>query len=46
MEGLCSISKDDWRTESAHIGEFFSKLGDRLPPEMAKQNEALAKRLK
>jgi phosphoenolpyruvate carboxykinase (GTP) len=46
MERLCGISKDDWRAENAGIGEFFAKLGDRLPPDLAQQNEALAKRLK
>jgi phosphoenolpyruvate carboxykinase (GTP) len=46
MDALSTISTDDWRAESAGIGEFFAKFGDRLPADLAQQNEALKKRLK
>ena len=45
MDELLSVSKDDWRTEAESIGEFFAKVGDRLPAEMRRQREALVKRL-
>jgi len=45
MDELLSVSKDDWRTEAESIGEFFAKFGDHLPAEMARQREALVKRL-
>jgi phosphoenolpyruvate carboxykinase (GTP) len=46
MEELSAVSKEAWRTEAAGIGEFFDKFGDRLPAEMTRQREALAKRLR
>jgi phosphoenolpyruvate carboxykinase (GTP) len=45
MDELLAVSKDDWRTDAANIGEFFAKFGDRLPPEMERQRAALVKRL-
>jgi GTP-dependent phosphoenolpyruvate carboxykinase len=39
------VSKDDWRAEAQSVGEFFSKFDGRLPGEMEKQRQALAKRL-
>jgi phosphoenolpyruvate carboxykinase (GTP) len=45
MRELLSVSKDEWRTETEGIGKFFDKFGDRLPAEMSRQREALAKRL-
>ena len=45
MRELLSVSRDDWKAETDSIGEFFAKLGDRLPAEMRKQREALVKRL-
>jgi phosphoenolpyruvate carboxykinase (GTP) len=45
MRELLSVSRDDWRAETDSIGEFFAKLGDRLPAEMRRQREALIKRL-
>jgi phosphoenolpyruvate carboxykinase (GTP) len=46
MRELLSVSKDEWRAEAQGIGEFFDKFGDRLPAEMSRQREALAKRLR
>jgi phosphoenolpyruvate carboxykinase (GTP) len=45
MDELLSVAKDDWLKEAESIGEFFAKFGDRLPPEMARQRDALVKRL-
>jgi len=45
MDELLSVSRDEWRTEAEGIGEFFAKLGDRLPAEMARQRKALIDRL-
>jgi phosphoenolpyruvate carboxykinase (GTP) len=45
MEDLLSVSADDWRAEAAGVAEFFAKFGDRLPPEMERQRQALVKRL-
>ncbi|MBI3783676.1 MAG: phosphoenolpyruvate carboxykinase (GTP) [Deltaproteobacteria bacterium] len=42
---LLSVSRDDWRTETQGIGEFFGKFGDRLPKEMEAQRQGLIKRL-
>jgi phosphoenolpyruvate carboxykinase (GTP) len=45
MRELFTVAKDDWRRESENIGEFFAKFGDRLPGEMARQREALVRRV-
>jgi phosphoenolpyruvate carboxykinase (GTP) len=45
MRELLSVSRDDWRGEVDSIGAFFGKFGRRLPDEMARQRDALAKRL-
>jgi phosphoenolpyruvate carboxykinase (GTP) len=45
MDELLSVSKENWRTEAAGIGEFFAKFGDRLPPEMERQRQGLLARL-
>jgi phosphoenolpyruvate carboxykinase (GTP) len=45
MQELLSVSKDDWQTDAANIGEFFAKFGSHLPDEVRRQREALVKRL-
>jgi phosphoenolpyruvate carboxykinase (GTP) len=45
MAELTAVSRDDWRKETASVGEFFAKFDGRLPAEMARQREALEKRL-
>ena len=45
MAELLQISPDDWRSEADNIGEFFGKFGNRLPPQMEEQRQALIKRL-
>jgi phosphoenolpyruvate carboxykinase (GTP) len=45
MAELFAVSREDWRAEAAGIGEFFQKLGERLPAEMERQRRALLDRL-
>ncbi|HUI25877.1 MAG TPA: phosphoenolpyruvate carboxykinase (GTP) [Candidatus Kryptonia bacterium] len=45
MTELLAVSKEDWRAESDSLGDFFGKFGDRLPAEMERQRQSLAKRL-
>lgn len=45
MDELLSVSKSDWKNEADGIGEFFAKFGNRLPPEMEAQRQALIQRL-
>jgi phosphoenolpyruvate carboxykinase (GTP) len=45
MRELTAVSKDDWRTEAAGVGEFYARFGARLPAEMERQRQALEKRL-
>jgi phosphoenolpyruvate carboxykinase (GTP) len=45
MAELTAVSRDDWRKEAASVGEFFARFDGRLPAEMARQREALEKRL-
>jgi phosphoenolpyruvate carboxykinase (GTP) len=45
MKELLTVDAGDWRAEVENIGEFFGKFGDRLPAEMARQREALVRRI-
>jgi phosphoenolpyruvate carboxykinase (GTP) len=45
MRELLTVAPDDWRKEAENVGEFFAKFGGRLPGEMARQREALARRV-
>ncbi len=45
MDELLGVSRESWKEEVEGIGEFFGKLGNRLPAEMEEQRKALAKRL-
>ena len=45
MKELLTVGRPDWKAETESIGEFFGKLGARLPDEMGRQREALVKRL-
>ncbi len=45
MRELLAVSPDDWRAEVTGVQEFFGKFGARLPAEMERQRQALAKRL-
>jgi phosphoenolpyruvate carboxykinase (GTP) len=44
-EALLSIDREDWLREAEDQAEFLQKFGDRLPPEIRKQHEALKGRL-
>jgi phosphoenolpyruvate carboxykinase (GTP) len=45
MDELRTVHAEDWRAEVAGIGEFFAKFGSRLPAEMSRQRDLVAKRL-
>jgi GTP-dependent phosphoenolpyruvate carboxykinase len=42
---LLAIDREDWLREAEDQAEFLAKFGDRLPPEIRKQHEALKGRL-
>jgi phosphoenolpyruvate carboxykinase (GTP) len=44
-EMLLAIDREDWLREAEDQAEFLAKFGDRLPPEIRKQHEALKGRL-
>ena len=46
LEELLSVDKEVWAQETAGIGEFFAKFGDRLPKELAEELETLKANLK
>lgn len=46
LENILSVNKDEWRTESENISQFYSKFGDRLPKELKNQLEQLQENLK
>jgi phosphoenolpyruvate carboxykinase (GTP) len=45
LESLLAVDKAEWQKESADIGAFFATFGDKLPPELTSQREALLARL-
>ncbi|MBA2637897.1 MAG: phosphoenolpyruvate carboxykinase (GTP) [Solirubrobacterales bacterium] len=45
LEELLRVDVDAWRRELPPIREFFATLGDRLPPELADELDALEARL-
>jgi phosphoenolpyruvate carboxykinase (GTP) len=45
MRELLAVDPADWRQEATALGEFFAKFGDRLPPELERQRQALIARL-
>jgi len=45
MRELLTVAPADWRKEADNVGEFFAKFGDGLPDEMARQREALVRRV-
>ena len=45
MDELLRVDRDEWRAEVPVIAEYFEQFGDRLPPEISDQLEALRKRL-
>jgi phosphoenolpyruvate carboxykinase (GTP) len=45
MEELLRVDIGEWKKEAATIEEHYKKFGDRLPPELGRQLEALRERL-
>ena len=45
MEELLRVDAADWQKEADEIGKFFTKFGDRLPPEMRDERLRLSERL-
>ncbi len=46
LEGLLNVDVDLWKTEAEGIHAFYAKFGDKLPPVLAHELEALENRLK
>jgi phosphoenolpyruvate carboxykinase (GTP) len=42
---LLDVDRDDWLRETQDQGEFLNKFGDRLPPQLRQQHQALQERL-
>ncbi|MCC7106758.1 MAG: phosphoenolpyruvate carboxykinase (GTP) [Chloroflexi bacterium] len=42
---LLSVKRDEWLREAEEQAAFLDRFGDRLPPEIRQENEALKKRL-
>ncbi len=45
MRELLAVPREEWRHEAEAIGAFFARFDGRLPGELARQREALAKRI-
>jgi phosphoenolpyruvate carboxykinase (GTP) len=45
MRELLHLDRDAWVEEAQSLAELFGKLGDRLPPELEAQRQALLRRL-
>jgi phosphoenolpyruvate carboxykinase (GTP) len=46
VEQLLSVDREEWLNEAADQRDFLDKFGDRLPPEMRAENDALIRRLR
>ncbi|MFB3908309.1 MAG: phosphoenolpyruvate carboxykinase (GTP) [Candidatus Eisenbacteria bacterium] len=45
MRQLLAVDKTEWKQELTGMREFFARFGEKLPAEMARQADALEKRL-
>jgi phosphoenolpyruvate carboxykinase (GTP) len=45
LEAILAVDVEQWKAEIPPIREFFDEFGDRLPPEISAQLEALEERL-
>ena len=45
LRELLNVNRSDWQEEAEQVGEFYTRFGGRLPERMAKQLDALNKRL-
>ena len=46
LEAILEVDNDAWAKEAEGIKEFYTKFGDKLPKELAKECDALIKRTK
>ena len=46
LESILEVDNDAWAKEAEGIKEFYTKFGDKLPKELAKECDALIKRTK
>jgi phosphoenolpyruvate carboxykinase (GTP) len=46
IEQLLDVDREEWLAEAADQRAFLEKFGDRLPPEMRAENDALIRRLR
>jgi phosphoenolpyruvate carboxykinase (GTP) len=46
VETLLSVDRDEWRAEAEDQAEWLAKFGDRLPPALRQESDALKARLK
>ena len=46
LRGLLSVDRDLWLEDVAAIRSFYAKFGDKLPPVLAQELDALEARLK
>jgi phosphoenolpyruvate carboxykinase (GTP) len=45
LEQLLRVDLEGWRREAENIGQYYESLGQRLPPRLAEELEALRRRL-
>jgi phosphoenolpyruvate carboxykinase (GTP) len=45
LEQILAVDREQWKSEVPLIREFFDKFGDRLPPAVSAQLDALEERL-
>ena len=45
LELLLTVDPEEWLGEIEPIREFYAQFGDKLPPELARQLDALEQRL-
>lgn len=45
LEELLTLDKASWEKEAEYLSSFFKMFGERLPPEITQEIEALKKRL-
>jgi phosphoenolpyruvate carboxykinase (GTP) len=46
IEQVLEVRAEDWADDLKNQREFFDKVGDRLPPELRKEQDDFARRLR
>lgn len=46
LKEATTVKRDDWKSETASVQEFFETFGDRMPPELWQEHAALSARLR